>query len=29
MKNQELIAPCGVYCGVCPQLIAHKYNNQR
>jgi hypothetical protein len=29
MNNPELIAPCGIYCGVCPQLIAYKNNNDR
>lgn len=29
MDNQELIAPCGVYCGVCPQMVAYKNNNER
>jgi hypothetical protein len=29
MNNQELIAPCGVYCGVCPQRIAHKSKNEK
>ncbi len=24
----ELIAPCGVYCGVCPYLIAYKNNDE-
>jgi len=29
MNNSNLIAPCGVYCGVCPQLIAYKTDNAR
>ena len=29
MDSQELIAPCGVYCGVCPQMVAYKNNNER
>lgn len=26
--NKDLLAPCGLYCGVCSILIAHKDNNQ-
>jgi len=29
MVNKELLAPCGLYCGVCSILIAHRDNNQR
>jgi len=29
MVNRELLAPCGLYCGVCSILIAHRDNNQR
>ena len=29
MENVNLIAPCGVYCGVCPQMIAYKNNDER
>jgi len=28
MVNRELVAPCGMYCGVCGVLIAHRDNNQ-
>ncbi|NHI91257.1 MAG: DUF3795 domain-containing protein [Candidatus Lokiarchaeota archaeon] len=28
MDDQKLIAPCGVYCGVCPYLIAHKHEDE-
>ncbi len=27
--NSELIPPCGLYCGVCGILIAHRDNNQK
>ncbi|MHA1293000.1 MAG: DUF3795 domain-containing protein [Promethearchaeota archaeon] len=27
--NKNLIAPCGVFCGVCPYLIAYKTNDER
>ncbi|MBI5571429.1 MAG: DUF3795 domain-containing protein [Desulfomonile tiedjei] len=27
MVNRELLAPCGLYCGVCAVLIAHRDNN--
>ena len=27
--NQDLIAPCGLYCGVCAIYIAHRDNNQK
>lgn len=27
MDDSKLIAPCGVYCGVCPYLIAYKNND--
>jgi hypothetical protein len=27
--KQELLAPCGLYCGVCGILIAHRDNNQK
>ena len=29
MDNSKLLAPCGVYCGVCPYLIAYKNNDDR
>jgi hypothetical protein len=29
MKNQELLAPCGLYCGVCGVLMAHRDNNTK
>ncbi len=29
MSDRELFASCGVYCGVCPQHIADKYNNDK
>jgi len=29
MVNRELLAPCGLYCGVCSILIAHRDNNQK
>ena len=28
MGERDLIAPCGVYCGVCPYLIAYKNNDE-
>ncbi len=27
--DRKLIAPCGLYCGVCAVLIAHRDNNQK
>jgi len=27
MTNRELVAPCGLYCGVCGVLMAHRDNN--
>jgi hypothetical protein len=27
--NKDLIAPCGLYCGVCAVYIAHRDNNQK
>ncbi len=27
--DKKLIAPCGLYCGVCAVLIAHRDNNQK
>jgi hypothetical protein len=27
--NNDLLAPCGLYCGVCAVYIAHKNNNQK
>lgn len=27
--KQALISPCGLYCGVCAILLAHKNNNQK
>jgi predicted RNA-binding Zn-ribbon protein involved in translation (DUF1610 family) len=27
--KQELLAPCGLYCGVCGILIAHRENNSK
>jgi hypothetical protein len=27
--NQELISPCGLYCGVCAIYIAHRDDNQK
>ncbi|MHA1783767.1 MAG: DUF3795 domain-containing protein [Candidatus Helarchaeota archaeon] len=27
MNDPKLIAPCGIYCGVCPYLIAYKNEN--
>ena len=27
--NNELLSPCGLYCGVCGVLIAHRENNQK
>ena len=27
--NPELLAPCGLYCGVCGVLIAHRDGNQK
>ncbi len=27
--NWNLIAPCGLYCGVCAIYITHRYNNQK
>jgi Protein of unknown function (DUF3795) len=29
MVNKELLAPCGLYCGVCGILMAHRDNNQK
>ena len=29
MVNKELLAPCGLYCGVCAILMAHRDNNQK
>ena len=29
MINKDLLAPCGLYCGVCGVLIAHKGNDQK
>jgi hypothetical protein len=27
--NKELLAPCGLYCGVCGVLMAHRNDNQK
>jgi hypothetical protein len=27
--KQELLAPCGLYCGVCTIMMAHRDNNQK
>ena len=27
--NPDLIAPCGLYCGVCAIYIAHRDNNEK
>ncbi|MBI5601799.1 MAG: DUF3795 domain-containing protein [Deltaproteobacteria bacterium] len=27
--NKELLAPCGLYCGVCAIMMAHRDNNQK
>lgn len=27
--NKELVSPCGLYCGVCGILMAHRENNQK
>ena len=27
--NQNLLAPCGLYCGVCGVYVAHRDNNQK
>jgi len=29
MVNKDLLAPCGLYCGVCGILIAHRDNNSK
>jgi hypothetical protein len=29
MAEKELLAPCGLYCGVCGILMAHRDNNQK
>lgn len=29
MAERELLAPCGLYCGVCGILIAHRDNNEK
>jgi hypothetical protein len=29
MINKDLLAPCGLYCGVCGILIAHRDNNSK
>ncbi len=29
MANKELLAPCGLYCGVCGILMAHRDNNDK
>ena len=29
MVNRELLAPCGLYCGVCGILMAHSDNNAK
>ena len=29
MMNPDLIAPCGLYCGVCAIYIAHRENNEK
>jgi hypothetical protein len=29
MINPDLIAPCGLYCGVCAIYIAHRDNNEK
>lgn len=29
MNERELIPPCGLYCGVCSILMAHRDNNQK
>lgn len=29
MVNKELLAPCGLYCGVCGIYIAHQENNAK
>jgi hypothetical protein len=29
MVKKELLAPCGLYCGVCGVLMAHRDNNEK
>lgn len=29
MANKELLAPCGLYCGVCGVFMAHRDDNQK
>ncbi|MBI4966348.1 MAG: DUF3795 domain-containing protein [Desulfomonile tiedjei] len=29
MVNKDLLAPCGLYCGVCGILMAHRDNNSK
>ncbi|MBI5250138.1 MAG: DUF3795 domain-containing protein [Desulfomonile tiedjei] len=29
MKKKELLAPCGLYCGVCGVFIAHRDHNEK
>ncbi len=29
MRQEDLLAPCGLYCGVCGVLMAHRDNNQK
>ena len=29
MVNEDLLAPCGLYCGVCGVFIAHKEGNEK
>jgi hypothetical protein len=29
MVNKDLVAPCGLYCGVCGIRIAHRENNEK
>lgn len=29
MVNRELLAPCGLYCGVCGVLMAHRDKNEK
>ena len=29
MRREDLLAPCGLYCGVCGILTAHRDNNQK
>jgi predicted RNA-binding Zn-ribbon protein involved in translation (DUF1610 family) len=29
MRQEDLLAPCGLYCGVCAILMAHRDNNEK